>query len=219
MVLVILLPAVMACTDDQVIGTSSGLLGLSLQSVGGAGRYDVSVLQITGLVYQPTDPEVRDALGDPLGLVTFPIDIDLDNPSVIAVDVGVSSGLSQPITAGTYQVIEVEVVQFSLQDQPPPMYGPECVEMVDILALPNGSVTQASRTTVRFTPPLRFTVSAEQSTQLLLQIDAPGIIGLFEGQYSCVENAFCGSFLPPCLRSYDPPSSFQLEPFFTITQL
>ena len=50
MVLVILLPALLACTDADVIGTSTGILGLSLQSVGGAGRYDVSVLQITGLI-------------------------------------------------------------------------------------------------------------------------------------------------------------------------
>ena len=48
MVLVIVLPALLACTDDDMIGVSTGLLGLTLQSVGGSGRYDVSVLQIAG---------------------------------------------------------------------------------------------------------------------------------------------------------------------------
>jgi hypothetical protein len=220
MSLVILLPSLLACTDDAVIGTSTGILGMSLQSIGGAGRYDVSVLQITGVVYQSTDPAIQESLGgDALGLITFPIDIDLDNPNVVTVDVGVSSGLDQPIVAGNYEVVEVEIVLFSLQDLAPPMYGPECAQKVDVLALPNGSVSQASSTRVVFDPPVLFTVTAERKTSLLLQIDAPGLISVFENQYNCTEQAFCGSFPPPCLRFYITPRSSQLEPFLTFSLL
>jgi hypothetical protein len=203
MLLVILLPALLACTDDPVIGTSTGLLGMNLQSVGGAGRYNVSVLQITGVAYRSTDPEVQESLGgDALGLITFPINVNLGSPNVVPVAVGVAGGFAQPIVAGSYEVYELQVVQYSLEDLAPQMYGPRCPEKVKILALPNGSVSQSSSTRVAFNPPAQFTVTAEQRTDLLLRIDAPGLIRLFEDQYNCTEQAFCGSFPPPCLQFY-----------------
>ena len=222
MVLVIVLPALLACTDDDVIGIGTGVLGLTLQSVGGSGRYDVSVLQITGLIYRATDPDVQESLaGDALGLLTFPINIDLGNPNIVTVDVGVSSGVAQPIVAGTYEVFELEVVQFSLRDQAPLMHGPECIEMVDVLTENPGTLTQASSTRVILSQPFRFTVDAERRTNLLLQIDVPGIIGLFEDQFRCTEQALCsgGTVLPPCIVFYTLPTSAQLEPFFTVSLL
>jgi len=222
MVLAILGPALVACSDTQVIQTTNGAVALSIQSAGGAGRYDVSQLQVTALKYRPADPDALQALeGTDLGLVTAPLNLDLGNPAILSLQVGLPSGNSQPLTAGEYEVYQVRLVQFSLIDEAPLMPGTTCVQQVSapLVALAPGNATQPlSNAEVNFDPPVRFTVGSG-TTGLRLIIDAPGLIDMLERQFSCQFTPcnYSGAIVqPPCIQGFTEPSSSQIEPFFTI---
>jgi len=223
MVLAILVPALAACSDTQVIRTTTGAVSLSIQVVGGSGRYDVATLQFTALQYRPADPQFADMR---MGLVTAPINLDLSRTDVIQVLVGLPTGNSQPLTAGDYEVFQAKLVQFSFLDEAPLMPGATCVQQVatPLVALDPGNVTQPlANALFDFDPPVRFTIGPG-TTQLRLLIDGPGIIDMLERQFACQFTTcnFSGATVPPpCipLQGFTEPSSSQIEPFFTIESI
>lgn len=212
----VVLLAAGGCTNSEVIGTSTGGVSVTIEAQGGAGRYDLGILTISQIFLQIIDPDLG-PLGEPIGLLGRPLEIDLNNPEVVSVLVGAPPGTAAALSEGTYAVVRTDTSQFTLQDEPPPDYGPTCPQMVDILAVA-GNVTQPSRTQVEFQTPGALQVSAAEAADLRLFIDVAGIISVFEGQFDCRTTANCGSAPPPCLASYRDPISSQLEPYLVFQQ-
>jgi hypothetical protein len=206
------------CPNSEVIGTSTGAIELSILAQGGGGRYNEALVQIEQIALRPTDPDLQQSLGSNIGLLANPVDINLNVPDPVTFDIGAPPGLNAPLTEGTYEVVTLTVTQFTLRDDPPPDYGPVCVQMVDVLALPPNP-TQPSLTEVRFQTPAILEISAAATAELRLTVDAPGLISMFEGRFICTETATCNGFPPPCLLSYNRPSTFLLEPYFVFQQL
>ena len=214
----VVLLAAGGCTNSEVIGTSTGGVSVTVEAQGAAGRYDLGILAISQIRLQFEDDQ-QGPIGEPVGLLARPIEIDLNNPEVISVQVGAPPGSAAALSEGTYRVVDTTVSQFTLVDEPPPMYGPECVEMVDILA-EAGNVTQPSETKVEFQTPALLEISATAATGLRLIIDVPSMIGVFENQFICFSNMACktNTFPPPCLERYITPTSTMLEPYLVFQQ-
>jgi len=225
-VAVLVVPALLRCSSTSVVGTSAGQVGLTVQADGGSGRYDIGRLQLTALKLRPVDPDVQASLGgNPIGMLPFPINVNLTSTAPISVLVGAPPGASQPLTAGEYEVLEARLVEFSLIDNPPLMPGPACIQQVRTLVsgLP-GAVTQpfAANASVVFSPPARFTVKRNGPTDLQLHIDVPGLIGLLESSFTCQTSMSCqpvpggAPVPPPCISSFRTPTASQFAQFFTV---
>jgi len=213
----VVLLAAGGCTNSEVIGTSTGGVSVTVEAQGGAGRYDLGNFTISQIFLQLSDPNQQGFLGEPIGLLGRPLDIDLNNPGVVSAEVGAPPGSAAVLSEGTYAVVRTDTSQFTLIDQPPPDYGPTCPEMVDILAVA-GNLTQPSKTQVEFQTPASLEISAAGTAELRLFIDVAGIISVFEGRFDCRTTQPCGSAAPPCLASYRNPLSSQLEPYLVFEQ-
>jgi len=213
----VVLLAAGGCTNSEVIGTSTGGVGVTVEAQGGAGRYDLGNFTISQIFLRLSDPNQQGSLGEPIGLLGRPIDIDLNNPDVVSADVGAPPGAVAALSEGTYAVVMTTTSQFTLHDEPPPDYGTTCPQMVDILAIaPN--VTQPSNTDVEFQTPALLEISAAEAAELRLIIDVAGIIEVFENHFTCHLTAPCSSASAPCLENYRDPISSQLEPFLVFQQ-
>jgi len=206
------------CTNSEIVGTSTGAIRLTVEAQGGAGRYDLGILQISQILVRPADDNAQGALGgEPIGLLSRPIDIDLNNPDVVSFLVGAPPESVALLSEGPYEVAETRVEQFTLTDQPPPDYGTECVQMVDTLAIPPNP-TQPSQTRVVYQTRAPLELSATAAAELRLTINVPDLIGVFESRFVCRSTTPCTSGLPPCLQSYSKPSGFMLEPYLVFQQ-
>ena len=213
----VVLLAAGGCTNSEVIGTSTGGISVTVEALGGAGRYDLGDFTISQIFLQLADPSQQGSLGEPIGLLGRPIDIDLNNPDVVSAQVGAPPGSAAALSEGTYAVVMTTTSQFTLHDEPPPDYGTTCPQRVDILAIaPN--VTQPSKTNVEFQTPALLEISAAEDAELRLIIDVTGIIGVFEDHFTCQLTAPCSNAGAPCLESYRDPISSQLEPYLVFQQ-
>jgi len=213
----VVLLAAGGCTNSEVIGTSTGGVGVTIAAQGGAGRYDQGELTLSQIFLQLFDPDQQAYLGEPIGLLGRPLDIDLNNPEVVSVLVGAPPGAAAALSEGTYAVVRIDTSQFTLIDEPPPDYGTTCPQTVDVLAVA-GNFTQPSKTQVEFQAPASLQVSAAEAAELRLVIDVAGITGVFEGRFDCRTTSNCGTAPPPCLASYRAPISSQLEPYLVFQQ-
>jgi hypothetical protein len=111
------------------------------------------------------------------------------------------------------------VVEFSLIDESPLNPGTTCVQQVSALAKPPNATQGLSNGVFEFDPPERFTIQDDKTTQLLLTVDGPGLIGLLETRFACnlPPNACPGvSEPPPCIWAFADPAPGVIEPFFSI---
>ena len=165
----VVLLAAGGCTNSEVIGTSTGGVGVTVEAQGGAGRYDLGNFTISQIFLRLADPNQQGSLGEPIGLLGRPVDIDLNNPDVVSAEVGAPPEATAALSEGTYAVVMTTTSQFTLHDEPPPDYGTTCPQMVDILAIaPN--VTQPSNTDVEFQTPALLEISAAEAAELTMGV-------------------------------------------------
>lgn len=213
----VILLAAAGCTNSEVIGTSTGSVRLTVEAQGGAGRFELGVLNISQIALQPVDPVTQDALGDELiGLLVRPLEIDLNNPEIVSFNVGAPPGSTMALTEGTYAVRSARVFQFTFCDRTGPYEG-DCIDKVVSLSRSSGVCTsQPSVTVVEYSPSPILELSATGDAELRLTIsDVPALIDVFAGRFTnCVGP-------PPGLGAgtYSPPFSNQLDDILVIGQI
>jgi hypothetical protein len=186
-----------------------------VEAQGGAGRFELGVLNISQIALQPVDPVTQDALGDELiGLLVRPLEIDLNNPEIVSFDVGAPPGSAMALSEGTYAVRSVRVFQYTLCDRTGPYEG-ECIDKVVSLSRSSTvCASQASVTVVEYSPAPLLEISATEPSELRLTIsDVPALVEVFAGRFrSCIGP-------PPGLANYTPPFSGQLDDILVVQQL
>lgn len=240
--IVVIAMITVGCPDSDVIKPNTGQLFLTVEAVGGAGRYDTADLTLSQLQFERVSSTPAVA-GEDLGLLTVPTDIELNQAGPVEVQVGIATE-SRPLNPGTYQLNGLVLSLFEFIDSSGPYCNlakpigcgdPDCcVDCLDaaLSKLNDQGLTPAlsDRLTARtrqvlsaqvdFSVPPTVVLTEGGEATLRLRVDAAGVVDFLASQFTCVEAGICfsnGNLPAPCLNAFPPAiPPAQLEPFFSL---
>jgi hypothetical protein len=219
----VLLVVLAGCPNSDVVVHDSGQLVLEFQTVGTAGRYDNANLLIRQITYRPADSDVDGSLGgEPLGLLSFALTVNLNANGIVEYPIGAPAGTSYPLSPGVYNLEQITIDNFTLQDTPPlePLDN-SCAEMLPALTTLTSSPSQSLTAELPFDPPASFVVGETGATTIRITIDVPGLVDVLKGGFiSCRETSNCTnpSRPPPCFTAFVTPDDEAFSPVITASQ-
>lgn len=182
-------------TSDLSSGTE-GLVVKYTPNPTGAGRYSRAGTSITRIRFLPNDPNTARIYGNtPMSMRFDPFVIDLTQATV-------QTYANIALAVGDYKITLFELTSPALFDSN--VSGSPATCIAGVSTVPSGPAASQVPAVFTLNNPAGMTFSIRPGqTKLAMTLDVPGLIGDYEGAFTC--NPDCGGG-SPCLTSFDVPT-------------